>query len=128
MRALLDTHVFLWSATDDPRLSGTARGLIEDGNNEIVLSAASAWEIAIKCRRGRLPLPGPPGEYVSTRVALLGIARLSIDFEHALRVAALPAIHNDPFDRILVAQAMVEGIPIVTDDRHIARYEVETIW
>ncbi len=128
MRALLDTHTFLWATTDDPRLGPAARSLIQDEGNEIILSAASAWEIVIKYRRGRLPLPDPPETYVTSRAALLGLTHLPIDVRHALRVAALADIHRDPFDRILVAQAMVEGAPILTDDQHIARYQIETIW
>lgn len=128
MRALLDTHVLLWADADDPRLSTTARSVIEDGANEIVLSAVSAWEIAIKYRAGRLQLPYPPAEYVSTRLTVLGLTPLSIDFQHAVRVASLPQHHTDPFDRLLVAQSQIEGLPIITSDPMIARYGVDIVW
>lgn len=128
MRALLDTHTFLWSNTDDPRLSRVVRDLIEDGGNEIVLSAVSAFEIAIKYARSRLPLPDPPGLWVTMRLNIQSLSPLPVEIVHALRVAELPLIHNDPFDRLLVAQAQLERLPILTSDPNIARYDVEVIW
>ncbi len=128
MRALLDTHTFLWWNLDDPQLSPTARAVIEDGHNEIFISAASAWEIAIKYRKGRLSLPQPPERYVASRLAHFRFLALPIQLSHALRVAILPAIHDDPFDRLLVAQSQMEGLPILTGDAEIARYPVEVLW
>ena len=128
MRALLDTQAFLWSHTDDPRLSRTACALIEDSANDLFLSAVSAWEIAIKFARGRLPLPEPPERYVVKRMALQFLQALPVEISHALRAGGLPRLHRDPFDRLLIAQSQLEGLPIVTSDQNIARYEVEVIW
>ena len=127
MRAILDTHVFLWWNMDDSRLSGSIREIISDGRNELLLSAASAWEIAIKAGRGRLTLPALPQEYVADRLVLHGFRPLPISLGHALHVYNLPDHHRDPFDRLLVAQAQLEEIPILTADPVIARYDVKTI-
>ena len=94
----------------------------------VLLSAASAWEISIKAARGRLELPQPPERYVPDRVRRHRMTVLDVALSHALRAGALPEIHADPFDRLLVAQAQLEGLPILTADPAIARYEVETIW
>ena len=128
MKALLDTHTFLWWNLDDPQLSATARAIIGDGKNEIFVSAASAWEIAIKYGKGRLALPEPPERYVANRMAHYQFLALPIQLSHALRVAALPPIHEDPFDRLLVAQGQMEGLPILTADPEIARYPVDILW
>jgi len=128
LKALLDTHTFLWSAAGDPKLSGDAYRLIEDRANSIVFSAASAYEIAIKVANGRLTLSDPPAAYVPARIAAFGFDVLSIEIHHSLHAASLPALHRDPWDRLLVAQAQLEGIPIITADSLIARYDVETIW
>ena len=128
MRALLDTHAFLWGNEDPVRLSRQARHVIEDPANEIFFSAASAWEIAIKHARGRLDLPEPPDSFIVSRVTRLRLEPLPVEISHALRAGGLPQLHRDPFDRILVAQAQVEGIPILTSDANIARYDVEVIW
>jgi len=128
MRALLDTHTFLWWNMDDPHLSVNARQILADGSNEIYLSAASAWEIAIKAARGRLTLPEPPVSYVPSRMALHHFLSLPIQVSHALQVFKLPDLHQDPFDRLLVAQAQLEELPILTADETITRYEVEIIW
>jgi PIN domain nuclease of toxin-antitoxin system len=128
MRALLDTHVFLWWNQDDPQLSAVARSTIEDGRNELYLSAASAWEIAIKTAKGRLVLPSPPDRYVAERLAYYGFQALPIQLSHALAVAALPHIHVDPFDRLLVAQSRYEQLPIITADAAFVRYDVQVLW
>ena len=128
MRAILDTHVFLWWNMDDPQLSGTLREIISDGRNELYLSAASAWEIAIKAGRGRLILPAPPPVYVSDRLILHGFQALPISLNHTLHVYSLPDHHRDPFDRLLVAQAQLEDIPILTADPIMARYGVEAVY
>jgi PIN domain nuclease of toxin-antitoxin system len=128
VRALIDTHVFLWWNAGDDRLSTRAREFILDSSNEIVLSAASAWEIAIKAARGRLQLPLPPHQYVPERMAQDAFVALDIQLGHVLTAAALPAFHADPFDRVLVAQAQAEGIPIVTADDAFKHYAVDTIW
>ncbi len=128
MKALLDTHTFLWWNMDDSRLSQTARDLIADGGNELFLSVASAWEIAIKAARGSLILPEPPEQYVPSRLQRHQIAPLRIQLSHALRVYNLPPIHRDPFDRLLIAQSQQEDLPILTADSEIVRYDVRVIW
>lgn len=128
MRALLDTHTFLWWTADDPRLSRKARRIMADGRNELYLSAASGWEMAIKARLGRLQLGEDLERFVHEQMALNGIEGLPVYMNHTLHVYALPDHHGDPFDRLLVAQAQLEGLPILTGDPQIARYEVETVW
>lgn len=128
MRALLDTHTFLWWLLDVPKLSDECRRILEDGANEILLSAVSGYELAYKAHAGRLTLPEGPDEYVRSRLEANGFGALSIDLSHALRAASLPVIHRDPFDRLLVAQAQLEGLPIMTADPAIGRYDVEVIW
>lgn len=128
MRALLDTHAFLWWTLEDARLSDVARAVIEAEENEIFFSAASAWEIALKASRGGLTLPEPVETYIPDRIAAYGFTPLSIGIRHALRVGSLPPIHADPFDRILVAQSQAEDLPLLSADAAINRYDVETIW
>lgn len=128
MRALLDTHALLWWVADDLRLSADARSIIGDGANDILVSAAVAYEIGIKVAAGRLDLPAPAEEYLPGRIESEAFEELPITLSHALRAAALPAIHRDPFDRLLVAQSQLEGLPIVTLDPLIGQYDVETIW
>ena len=128
MRVLLDTHAFVWWNSDDPRLSRTARAVIQEPENEILLSAASAWEIAIKYARGRLPIPQPPARYVADRMRRHGFGPLAIEIAHGVQVGSLPPIHRDPFDRILVAQSQLENLPILTSDPNIARYGVSVLW
>jgi PIN domain nuclease of toxin-antitoxin system len=118
LRLLLDTHAFLWWCADDPRLAEVERQAIRDGANDVFLSAASVWEMAIKQSLGRLELPEPP----SAAVARLGIGRLPVAFEHAEATAELPPLHRDPFDRLLVAQARIEGLTLVTRDPLIRTY------
>lgn len=98
------------------------------GSAELLLSAASAWEIAIECDRGRLILPETPGQYVSERMALHRIQPLPVEVSHALHVFDLAELHSDPFDRLLIAQSQLEAIPLITADKNIAQYEVKVIW
>jgi len=126
VRALLDTHAWLWMLTEPARL-GDARSVIEDPDSSLFLSAASSWEIAIKYSLGRLPLPEPPHRYVPERIRSSAVTSMPIEHAHTLAVAALPHHHRDPFDRILIAQAMAEGMPILTADRALAAYEVDVI-
>ena len=128
MRAMIDTHAFLWWDLDDARLSERAAELIADGSNDVVVSAGSIWEVAIKATKGRLDLPADLERYVSDRVRRYRWSVLPIDGRHAVRAASLPRIHDDPFDRILIAQAQLESMVIVTTDAAITRYDVETIW
>lgn len=128
MRVLLDTQCWLWSLLDPDRLNRRAQDLFEDARQPLYLSAASSWEIAIKVALGRLVLPEPPHRYVPSRLADQGISALAVEHVHALRVAALPSEHGDPFDRLLVAQAQVERMAVLTADAAFARYEVEVLW
>ncbi len=128
MKALLDTHTFLWWNLDDPQLSDTAREFISDGRNEIFLSAASVWEIAIKYGQGRLELPDKPEQYIAQRLARHRFSSLPIQLSHAAQVYRLPDIHKDPFDRLLVVQSQLEELPLLTADSQIARYDVNIIW
>ncbi len=128
MRVLLDTHVFLWWITDDPRLSELARRIIGDGYNEVLFSAGSGWEIAIKARLGRIELPGGSLRFIIEQIEQNAFQVLPIQLVHALQVYHLPPHHRDPFDRILIAQSQVEGIPILTADRRISRYDVQVLW
>lgn len=125
MRLLLDTHAFLWAHADPARL-GPHRDTIEDPDAERLVSAVTSWEIAIKVALGRLHLPEPPERWVPARLHAIAATPLAVEHPHALRVAGLPPLHRDPFDRLLVAQAQILGVPILTADRQIARYEVET--
>ena len=127
MRILLDTQTFLWMTSAPDRLSPAARDLVRTTEHELFLSAASAWEIAIKYAKGRLQLPEPPMRYVPTRIDSLGTWPLAISHDHVLRAAMLPPYHRDPFDRVLVAQAQVENLPILTSDRVLAQYDVTII-
>ena len=128
MRALLDTHAFLWWVTDDARPSDRARAVIAEGGNEIYFSAASGWEIAIKARLGRLAVPDDLARFMTDQVVQNGFRVLPIELGHALRVHALEDHHRDPFGRLLVAQSMVENLPIIGCDRNIAAYGVAAIW
>ena len=110
------------------QLSTLARSTIADGENEVFLSAASAWEIAIKAARGRLILPEPPERYVAERMARHRIQALPIHLSHALHIYTLPLLHTDPFDRLLVAQSQLERMPLLTTDAEIVRYGVQVIW
>ena len=128
MRFLLDTHTLLWADADDKRLSRRARKLIEDASNQAVLSAVTALELAIKSSAGRLELGQSAESFVATRILAYRLQTLAIEVEHAIRVATLPRLHGDPFDRLLIAQAQVEQLPIVTNDPQVARYDIEVIW
>jgi PIN domain nuclease of toxin-antitoxin system len=128
MIALMDTHTFLWWITDHSKLSPRAVDIISDGDNDLLLSAASGWEIAIKARLGRLALPDVPERFIPEHLHMNAFRCLPIEMSHALHVYALPNHHRDPFDRMLVAQSQVEGCAILTSDLQIAKYNVETIW
>ncbi|NPV30026.1 MAG: type II toxin-antitoxin system VapC family toxin [Firmicutes bacterium] len=128
MRALLDTHTFLWWITDDPQLSPRVREIISSGENKLFLSAASGWEMAIKAALGKLTFPGSLKIFIIEQLAVNGIDSLPVELAHALHVSTLPVIHRDPFDRLLIAQAQLENLPILTADPQIGRYDVEVIW
>jgi len=128
VRILLDTQCWLWMQVTPERLSAQAQVLLTDPENQLLLSSASAWEIAVKYSIGKLPLPVPPAEYVLSRMETSGTSALPVLQTHALHVATLPFHHKDPFDRLLIAQAQLEGLNILTSDRLFAAYEVEVHW
>jgi len=128
MKYLLDTSVWLWSLTASERINKKARQLLASGREELYLSAASSWEITIKWALGRLPLPEPPSSYVPKRMAAQGIRPLPIAHTHALAVSELPAHHTDPFDRLLIAQAQIEDMVVLTADRAMEPYGIKILW
>ena len=127
MRLLLDTHAFLWLRTAPARLSGAAREALATPENEVYLSVVSAWELAIKEARGKLGFARPFEVIVPEMIAATEARELAIERRHALRVARLPLHHHDPFDRMLIAQAQVEGLTILTADPQFRRYDVEVL-
>jgi len=127
MKALLDTHTFLWAIAEEGKLSRRAQQ-IYTGSNDLWLSVASVWEILIKVQAGKLPLPDPAGPYLVKKLVQNQIEVLPITLDHVLRVESLPFHHRDPFDRLLIAQGIKEKWPIITADPWFARYPVEVIW
>ncbi|MGO8752570.1 MAG: type II toxin-antitoxin system VapC family toxin [Thermoguttaceae bacterium] len=128
MRLLLDTHTFLWFILDDPRLSATARSPIEDPANDVEVSPASYWEIAIKISLGKYSLPRPYQEFMELQISTNDFRVLHIEPKHTSLVAVMPFHHRDPFDRLLVAQAIAEGIPIISADVRLDAYGVRRLW
>ena len=128
MRLLLDTQCWLWWFAQPEKLSETVVEHIADEANELWFSVASVWEMGIKTALGKLPLPEPISQYVSTRMTQLGATSLNITATHALRVAALPLHHRDPFDRMLIAQAQTEAMTLVSADSAFSQYEVSLLW
>lgn len=128
MRLLLDTLALLWWLTDDPQLSAHARELIVDEGNEVMVSAASAWEIATKQRIGKLDGVAPVAQWFSPLLAADGFQPLPITAAHALRAGAYKVDHRDPFDRMLAAQAELESVPLVTRDPALAVFSCKTLW
>jgi PIN domain nuclease of toxin-antitoxin system len=127
VRILLDTHCFLWLQVAPERLSERTRQLLASPRNSLFLSAASAWEIAIKYALGKLPLPSPPARYIPTRMRWSGTQGLAVEPRHALRVAGLPPHHRDPFDRLLIAQAQLERMTVLTVDPQFEAYDVKLL-
>ena len=127
MRILLDTHAWLWMNAEPEKLSAGAVELVQDPSNEILLPAASAWEIAIKVGIGKLLLRESPSRYIPSRMQVGGVTPLPVTLAHAAAVADLPRHHRDPLDRVLVAKARLERVPILTSDPQLAAYDVEWI-
>lgn len=125
---LLDTSVFIWMAGPAEKLNSQAQRLLSASAEELYMSAASCWEISIKYALGKLDLPQAPDRYVPRRVADFGIKPLAITQEHALGTLHLPLHHDDPFDRMLIAQAREEGLVLLTADKLFKRYSVELFW
>ncbi|MCP4408977.1 MAG: type II toxin-antitoxin system VapC family toxin [Gammaproteobacteria bacterium] len=126
-RYLIDTHCWLWWNAEPDRLHPKAYDAIADGNNTILLSVASAWEISIKYALGKLKLPDAPESYVPKRLESNSITALPIALHHALAVSSLPILHRDPFDRLLVAQAQIEDLILITADAKIKQYEISVL-
>ena len=128
MNVLVDTCTFLWMADDAPELSEQARATVTNPDNEVYLSAASAWEIAIKHALGKLPLPEPPRQFIPSQRTLLALTPLPIEEAAVLALDRLPTLHRDPFDRILVCQALTHGLVIVSPDPQIQQYPIRALW
>ena len=128
MRLLLDTHAFLWWIINDKRLSQAARRAIADEDNDVLISAVSAWEIAIKHRIGKLPESETLVENMAAKIALEGFEELPITVDDAVRAGQLPGHHSDPFDRMLIAQALARNIPLVSNEPLFDRYGVRRLW
>lgn len=127
MKALLDTHAFLWAITKDARISDRASDIFT-GTSDLSVSMVSIWEILIKVQTGKLNLPRPAGAYLLGQLADNQIETLPVTLDHLLAFEKLPLHHRDPFDRILIAQAVAEDWPIITSDRDFAKYPVRVIW
>ena len=125
---LLDTSILLWSLAAPDRLNKKAQQLVEDPRQSLFLSAASAWEISIKSSSGKLKLPEPASSYVPKRLSSRAIRVVAITHTHALAAGELPRYHLDPFDRMLIAQAQLEGFTILTADPAFERYEADLFW
>ena len=128
MTLLLDTHTFLWFCQDDPALSATAKALIEDPANRKLVNVASCWEIAIKTGLGKLQLGATSRAFVNKEIARNNFELLAITLDHATLVEALAPHHKDPFDRIIIAQAQLRGLAIVTPDEAFRPYGVRMVW
>ena len=128
MKLLLDTHAFLWWVGDDARLSAPARAAIADTGSEVWFSAASAWELAIKAGLGRFETDAPLPQFLEEQTRRNGFRVLPVHVSHAAAVATLPPLHRDPFDRLLVAQAQMEKMILVSRDRLVSRYDVAILW
>jgi len=126
MKVLLDTNTFLWGLSAPEKLSLTARNVV--ASSERFLSVASIWEVLIKVRTGKLPLPLPAGDYLTTKMSANGVSVLSIKLEHVLQIERLQLHHRDPFDRMLIAQSVEEGWPIITSDPMFKQYPIRVIW
>ncbi|MEM6840042.1 MAG: type II toxin-antitoxin system VapC family toxin [Cyanobacteria bacterium P01_C01_bin.120] len=127
MRILLDTHIFLWFISGDTRLSGDLRDAIRDPSNEVYLSAVSVWEAIVKYQLGKLPLPENPGIYLPKQRDLHQIASLALNESSVVQLTNLPPLHRDPFDRMLICQALQNALTIVTVDKAIRAYSVNVM-
>jgi PIN domain nuclease of toxin-antitoxin system len=128
MKYLLDTVVWLWSLNSPERINDEGRRVLERGEEEIYLSAVTPWEISIKMRVGRLDFPGPPAQLVPRFMTKQSLRPLSVNHSHAAKVYDLPAHHADPFDRMLIAQALIEDLMILTSDRAFRKYPAKLLW
>ena len=128
MRILLDTCAFLWLVTDDPQASELAKEIFLKEDNELLLSAVTGFEIAVKYSLGKLRLAEPPKEFITNRINANALTELPVSMTHALILQNLPLHHKDPFDRQLVAQAMVNQIPLLSADQQLSAYDINRLW
>lgn len=128
MKYLLDTMVWLWSVSSVEKIGEAGLRVLEDGASEVYLSVVSSWEIAIKARLGKYKLPQTPDRYVPRKLDQQGIRPLPVALDHSLKVFSMPLYHHDPFDHLLMAQAILEGMVILTSDRVFEKYPVDVIW
>ena len=128
MKYLLDTHAFLWFVIDDKRISTNAKSIIKDSKNEIFFSAASAWEMAIKIKLNRLKIKGNLESFIIEQLSANNILPLSITISHSLYTERLPQFHKDPFDRIIIAQSIVENLQLISADKDIRKYNLKLVW
>ena len=128
MKYLLDTMVWLWSVSSVENIGADGHAILADQDAEIYLSVASTWEISIKARIGKFTLPEPPPTYIPKRLTEQNIQALTINQTHALKVYELPLHHRDPFDRLIIAQALTEEMTVLTSDRGFEKYPIEIIW
>lgn len=128
MKILLDTCTFLWLTSNSPRATARIRSAFEDRSNLIYFSVSSAWEISIKHNLRQLDLPETPDHYIPARIASYGLTLMDVTLAHAIRAGGLPIHHKDPFDRMIIAQAQIEGLAIATPDPAFAAYDVERFW
>ena len=127
-RLLLDTHALIWWWKDDPILPGGTKAVMADPSNEVFVSAATAWEMATKIRKGQLPEMAQAMPSFHDDVLREGFHHLAVTADHGLRGGSMPGVHKDPFDRILAAQALIEGLVVITRDREIAKFGCEVLW
>jgi PIN domain nuclease of toxin-antitoxin system len=128
VRVLVDTHTFLWLLLDDYRLSAKAKQILRSDENELVFSIVSLWEIAIKIKIGKLNAIGSSVAYIRDEMSSYGIELLPLRYEHILQLELLPPHHSEPFDRLLIAQAIAESLPILTRDEKFPGYPVKLLW
>ena len=128
MKVLVDTHILLWALLNDRRLSSKAKQLLRSEEHELVFSLVSLWEISIKMRTGKLNAVGSSVAYVRDEMDAYGMELLPIRYEHILQLESLPSHHGDPFDRLLIAQALSESLPVLTGDQTFRRYGIKPIW
>jgi PIN domain nuclease of toxin-antitoxin system len=128
LHALLDTHALLWWLSDDPALTQTARKIIGETKNTLIVSAASAWEVATKVRLGKLPTGADLVSDFAGQIAREGFELLAISAEHGIRTGLLPGPHKDPFDRMLIAQSQAENTPIISNEAVFESYGVRRVW
>jgi PIN domain nuclease of toxin-antitoxin system len=128
VKYLLDSTIWLWSIYAVEKINDACREILENGREEVYFSAATAWELSIKARLGKLHLPGPPGQCIPAFMAKQGLRPLPVSHLHAVKVYDLPLHHDDPFDRLIIAQAVMESMTVLTSDKAFRKYSVDVLW